>query len=1222
MPGCQHRVPTSSVTLVQMVAIWGFAALVVWFTIMGFFLYSSTKHKGNTNLEKLISVWQHRLEFCCFGRNSHLTDSKDVLRDIAKELADYFHDVDWAPSDVAVGLILLKREQKRITEIRQARRLILEQPRGFSIPTVESSDTLVELAAASREAARAKRNRAMRTLAAPGAVRAVNTTTITTVTVLDPVQTRALLPAGGAEGGHMEMVALSSGIVDSALGPVPLSLQVIGRLGSVDEDARTRGNTDQPPEQEPIEIRRTQTPDLLEDIPEDRSADFKTTLAKGITVTITDAERKTKAQAAVASADEIVVDTTIMSPPSPSPLVMTPTITTNPGLAPKTNRQSLLESPVLDDGKSDISGVSGVSTHNSRHSTAPLTPPSVAIPLPTPTLSSPLMAFTRNTTRKLLDRKASNTNEMLSTTSARDLGAGGSSSPSTPQSKRFKPWWFRKKRKIGHHRAHRKNPVEKGTVTREEIDDILHFARYAEVIYEPEELIAMHIESERLFRHSPDNALFKSPYLIVHDPDADSLVIAIRGTFSAADVLVDLKFDLAELQLPDLKAKYPGVEHWAHSGFLRSAENIVKEIRELNILDPLLKDENSEFYDCGLVVTGHSLGAGVAALVACMLREDYPSACCYAFEPPGCTVSSEAAEYLESFCTSVVMGDDIVPRMNRNTMEMLKLDVARLINACDHPKWQIFGSVMGARLCFRSSRLGAGKEKTERPGLLHRRTPSGHLSPEDLALIRRRTQSLKQGWVDDEDHHLPTTPMYVPGKILYIEKLRRPPLRLDQAIGGAIGGAIDKAKETTKVVGEKILGGAEGIKDKILDGAEGIKDKILDGAEGIREKLKDGAEGFKDILKDGAEGIREVFSREKIRGEDGYTSASGDEGLSPRRRAGSMGDILGPVDRSLARSRSMSDFAGGAFPEGGVVPLKDHDGTDRPAKRRTRKRTKKSARKNSTSVRQSLDDLEANKSEGEDLSDYAGTPRGRSFGRRSSGSKSGGGVLSESESEPELFSPTSAVSSRRGKSVERKKRTSVAFDDFALVSIIVNPRLDAPNEGEEQEKSKGDAGAGVTALSISTPDLRRSHDSNLRKAMSMDVVGSKSPKSPKFRPNPILVGGSHGSGHSQSGKHVDIQEPSPTSPGPDELVLSKPQYPPSYAIKKAAADKEHAGPRRPGKYHYIPRWGRKEEFQEVTVSRSMVIDHFPFEIMRELQAAPPGSILGMKRRSWNELCKA
>ncbi len=43
-------------------------------------------------------------------------------------------------------------------------------------------------------------------------------------------------------------------------------------------------------------------------------------------------------------------------------------------------------------------------------------------------------------------------------------------------------------------------------------------------------------------------------------------------------------------------------------------------------------------YDCSgwrLVVTGHSLGAGAAALLALLLRPSYPNVQCWAFSPPG-----------------------------------------------------------------------------------------------------------------------------------------------------------------------------------------------------------------------------------------------------------------------------------------------------------------------------------------------------------------------------------------------------------------------------------------------------------------------------------------------------------------------------------------------------------------------------------------------------------
>jgi len=39
-----------------------------------------------------------------------------------------------------------------------------------------------------------------------------------------------------------------------------------------------------------------------------------------------------------------------------------------------------------------------------------------------------------------------------------------------------------------------------------------------------------------------------------------------------------------------------------------------------------------------VVTVGHSLAAGVAALVAVLLRHEYPTIHCYAYSPPGCLV--------------------------------------------------------------------------------------------------------------------------------------------------------------------------------------------------------------------------------------------------------------------------------------------------------------------------------------------------------------------------------------------------------------------------------------------------------------------------------------------------------------------------------------------------------------------------------------------------------
>ena len=62
-----------------------------------------------------------------------------------------------------------------------------------------------------------------------------------------------------------------------------------------------------------------------------------------------------------------------------------------------------------------------------------------------------------------------------------------------------------------------------------------------------------------------------------------------------------------------------------------------------------------------LVVTGHSLGAGTASVLAFLLRRLYPDTVCYAYSPPGCVFNAAAAEASRSFVTSVTFGEDFDP---------------------------------------------------------------------------------------------------------------------------------------------------------------------------------------------------------------------------------------------------------------------------------------------------------------------------------------------------------------------------------------------------------------------------------------------------------------------------------------------------------------------------------------------------------------------------------
>lgn len=67
-----------------------------------------------------------------------------------------------------------------------------------------------------------------------------------------------------------------------------------------------------------------------------------------------------------------------------------------------------------------------------------------------------------------------------------------------------------------------------------------------------------------------------------------------------------------------------------------TAKQLLTKLEETRVLDRLI-DENPDYQ---LVITGHSLGAGVASVLALLLkpRNKYRNLVCYAFSPPGCVL--------------------------------------------------------------------------------------------------------------------------------------------------------------------------------------------------------------------------------------------------------------------------------------------------------------------------------------------------------------------------------------------------------------------------------------------------------------------------------------------------------------------------------------------------------------------------------------------------------
>ena len=126
--------------------------------------------------------------------------------------------------------------------------------------------------------------------------------------------------------------------------------------------------------------------------------------------------------------------------------------------------------------------------------------------------------------------------------------------------------------------------------------------------------------------------------------------------------------------------------HFAHEGFFRAAAAIEQDISRHGLLEQLLVmgkvaqnelfEVDEDWQDCreyGLVLTGHSLGAGTATLLAMLLRPHYGERIhCWAYSPPGGLLSKETVKLTYPYVTSVVVGHDIIPRLGVRTMEQLR----------------------------------------------------------------------------------------------------------------------------------------------------------------------------------------------------------------------------------------------------------------------------------------------------------------------------------------------------------------------------------------------------------------------------------------------------------------------------------------------------------------------------------------------------------------------
>lgn len=154
---------------------------------------------------------------------------------------------------------------------------------------------------------------------------------------------------------------------------------------------------------------------------------------------------------------------------------------------------------------------------------------------------------------------------------------------------------------------------------------------------------------------STEVAIAPPPFFLVCHEATKSIVLCVRGTWNLKDYLADMNCSTTRWE-----------SGCAHEGIALIANSIFTN-ESLNCTISNALQTHPGFR---LVAVGHSLGAGIAALLTILWRTRhlYNDAICFAIAPPP-VLSPEVTEKGVGFVYSFVNEDDIVPRLSKKAME-------------------------------------------------------------------------------------------------------------------------------------------------------------------------------------------------------------------------------------------------------------------------------------------------------------------------------------------------------------------------------------------------------------------------------------------------------------------------------------------------------------------------------------------------------------------------
>ncbi|KAK8945130.1 hypothetical protein KSP39_PZI008674 [Platanthera zijinensis] len=206
------------------------------------------------------------------------------------------------------------------------------------------------------------------------------------------------------------------------------------------------------------------------------------------------------------------------------------------------------------------------------------------------------------------------------------------------------------------------------------------------------------LRERNILKFVKDSSLLRPGYYVGVDTRNKLVILAIRGTHTVYDLITNL------VSSSDQNVSFEGFS--THFGTAEAARWFLHH--EMGTIRRLLEKHK----DFRLRLVGHSLGGAAAALLAIMLRRksamelgfspDIVSA--VGFGTPPC-VSKELAESCVNYVSTVVLQDDIVPRLSVASLARLRNEILETdwMTILEMEDWKgILGLVTNAKLVVTS----------------------------------------------------------------------------------------------------------------------------------------------------------------------------------------------------------------------------------------------------------------------------------------------------------------------------------------------------------------------------------------------------------------------------------------------------------------------------------------------------------------------------------------